>query len=83
MSSRPDPTNDLRLIFALVVIGALAMGFIGLMATILPGAAGLLAVIFAMVAFVSLHYVVWGRWLGPLLSKERDEASEDSPPGAV
>jgi threonine/homoserine/homoserine lactone efflux protein len=60
-SSRSGSSGTLLAVFVLML---LAVAFLGLTAMIMPGAFGFLAVLLGLFLFVSLHYLLWGWWLG-------------------
>lgn len=46
----------------LFVIGAV-IAFMALMQMVMPGSAGIFAVVIGSVLFFAFHYLTWGRWL--------------------
>jgi hypothetical protein len=69
---RPAGSGNSGTLLALAVLMILAVGFLALTAMIMPGAFGFLAVLLGLFLFVSLHYLLWGWWLGK--SKPRGDA---------
>ena len=43
-----------------------------------PFGIGLVVIVVILFAFVGLHYVVWGRWLGPMISADSEADSSDT-----
>ncbi len=70
---RRSQDADLATFAALVGMCLLALGLLGMVSLVLPQVRGLLLVLFGGVAFFSLHYVVWGRWLTRLRERENRE----------
>ena len=61
---RSSNSGNSGTLLALAVLMILAVAFLALTAMIMPGAFGFLAVLLGMFLFVSLHYLLWGWWLG-------------------
>lgn len=60
-------------IFALFVVIAIALGFIGLVSMVLPQVWYLIAVGGFFCGFIALHYFTWGRWLTRLAAESQKE----------
>lgn len=61
---RPSNSGNAGTLMALAALMVLAVGFLALTAMIMPAAFGFLAVLLGLFLFVSLHYLLWGWWLG-------------------
>lgn len=57
-------------LFGLVVI---AIGLLGLVAMVAPQLLGIALVIGGFIGFGSLHYLLWGWWLGRRLTDDQAE----------
>jgi hypothetical protein len=68
-------------LLALSGLMILAVGFLALTAMIVPGAFLFLLVLFGLFLFVSLHYLLWGWWLGKPQPRDDDEPSRKTPAG--
>jgi hypothetical protein len=70
--SRPAQSSA-PTILALLGLLAIAAGFLGLTALVLPQAFGLLAVVLGFFAFGAIHYLLWGWWLRPVPIKDETD----------
>jgi hypothetical protein len=75
--NRPPQSNAPTLL-ALLGLLAIAGGFLGLVALVLPQIFGLLAVVLGFFAFGAIHYLLWGWWLRPIPIKD-DPDGDDRP----
>jgi hypothetical protein len=62
-------------LLALLFLIAAALGFILLTAIVLPAFLGVVAVVMGLFAFGTLHYVLWGFWLGGGSPDAEDDAT--------
>ena len=72
---RPSGSGNAGTLIALLGIIAIALGLLALIAMIMPGAFGFLAVLFGIFLFGALHYVLWGWWLAKPPGGDDDEAA--------
>ena len=77
-ASEPRDGGTLLVLFGLLVLGG---GLLGLMAMVAPQLLGVILIVGGFLGFGALHYLIWGWWLGPHLSKpSKPDLPEDEPP---
>jgi hypothetical protein len=77
---RPSRSGNSGTLLALFGLMVLASGFLALTAMIVPAAFGFLAVLLGLFLFVSLHYLLWGWWLGKSKPVGDDEPRPEAAP---
>ena len=60
---RTPRTSNAATLIALLALILMALAFLALVVFVWPAALGFVAVIAAVVLFVSFHYLTWGWWL--------------------
>lgn len=77
--ARAKKNQDAATLFALVVVIAIALGFIGLISMVLPQVWYLIVVAGFFSGFIALHYFTWGRWLTRIAAEahEKEESSNE------
>jgi hypothetical protein len=66
----PSDPRDAATFTVLLGLLVLAGGLLGLMAMVAPHVLGIMLIVGGFLGCGAVHYVVWGWWLGPLLSKQ-------------
>ena len=65
---------------ALFGLAVVVVGLLGLIALVTPHLLGIALVIAGLISFGSLHYLIWGWWLGRHLRGKASGDQIDSPP---
>jgi len=72
--------RNLATFITLVGLFLLGGGLLLLIAIVHPAAAGLILVPCLFVCLGSLHYLIWGWWLGPTLQQDNQTTPKSSSP---
>jgi len=77
-SARTKKNQDGATIFALMIVIAIALGFIALISMVLPQVWYLIVVGGFFSGFIALHYFTWGRWLTRIATEAQEKEESDS-----
>ncbi len=78
MKNRPAPTQPPTVAIALMVAMTLALGFIGMVAVVIPGVLLMVFGGFGLLMMFVAQYFLWARWLFPIvqrMEREREAAA--------
>ena len=83
MKNKPAPTQPPTVAIALMVAMTLTLGFIGIVAVVIPGVLLMVLAGFGLLMMFVAQYFLWARWLFPIVQrmereKEAAEEQEDS-----
>ena len=74
MKNKPAPTQPPTVAIALMVAMTLAIGFIGIVAIVIPGVLLMVLGGFGLLMMFVVQYFLWARWLFPIVQRmERDK----------
>jgi hypothetical protein len=73
-----EPSQPPTVAIALMVALLLSMGFIGLVAVVLPGVLLMLLAGFGMLLFFVAQYFLWARWMFPIVQRWEREQNPES-----
>jgi hypothetical protein len=62
---------------ALTGLVVIAVGLVGLMALVAPHVLGIVLILGGFLGFGAFHYLVWGWWLGPTITKYKDRETDE------
>lgn len=77
--ARAKKNQDAATLFALLIVIAVALGFIALISMVLPQVWYLIVVAGFFSGFIALHYFTWGRWLTKVATEaqKKEEAGNE------
>ena len=78
MKNKPAPTQPPTVAIALMVAMTLALGFIGIVAVVIPGVLLMVLAGFGLLIMFVAQYFLWARWLFPIvqrMEREREAAA--------
>ena len=77
MKNKPVPTQPPTVAIALMVAMTLALGFIGMVAVVIPGVLLMVLGGFGLLMMFVAQYFLWARWLFPIVQRmEREREAE-------
>ncbi len=77
MKNKPAPTQPPTVAIALMVAMTLALGFIGMVAVVIPGVLLMVLGGFGLLVMFVAQYFLWARWLFPIVQRmEREREAE-------
>ena len=77
MRNKPAPTQPPTVAIALMVAMTLAIGFIGIVAVVIPGVLLMVLGGFGLLMMFVVQYFLWARWLFPIVQRMEREKEHD------
>ena len=74
MKNKPAPTQPPTVAIALMVAMTLALGFIGIVAVVIPGVLLMVLAGFGLLIMFVAQYFLWARWLFPIVQRMERES---------